>query len=69
MPSKDIENPDDMDMNSVTLLQAPKFKNPFAKRHTSPKKVCLPNSNYSSISKFSKMKRTVVDSNIVVQSR
>ncbi|XP_045113559.1 exonuclease 1-like isoform X2 [Portunus trituberculatus] len=69
VPSKDVENPDDLDMNFVTPPETSKSKNPFAKKHMSPKKVCLPNSNYSSIKKFSKMKKTVMDSNIIVQSR
>uniref|UniRef100_A0A0P4W1D1 Exonuclease 1 n=1 Tax=Scylla olivacea TaxID=85551 RepID=A0A0P4W1D1_SCYOL len=66
---KDVENPDNKDMNSVTLPEASRFKNPFAKRCTSPKKICLPNISYSSIKKFNKMKKTVIDSNIIVQSR
>lgn len=65
----DVENPDNNDMNSVLLHEPSGFKNPFAKRCTSPKKVCLPNSNYSSLKKFSKMKKTAIDSNIIVQSR
>lgn len=68
LPSlKDVEEYDDNDMNSATPPEASRPKNPFAKRHTSPKKVALPNSNFNVIKKFSKMRKT--DSSIVVQSR
>lgn len=66
---KEAEKDNDNDLVSTTPPETDRVRNPFAKQIISPKKYAVSNNQFSAIRKFSRMRKTVIDSSTVVQSR
>lgn len=67
--SKKAERDNDYNRVSTTSPETTRVRNPFAKQIISPEKCAVSNSHFSAIRKFSRMRKTVIDSSTVVQSR
>lgn len=60
---------DDTYLVSATPPEVSRIRNPFARQPTSPKENAVSNNQFSALKKLSRMKKTVINSDTVIQSR